>query len=180
MTFSTTEKTKKWIRVPTLPQFRNRISHSTSLKHKPSLLLNTPRMDSAFHRGKRLAITNSHSKSMTQDHSQTFLSFPQSNITKKGKATQLWPLFQLGLHCFIVLMVSKATGRLKTISKNSDISYLSFFWLVYVAGSPYFWRNAGHYSRRHTLHHILHIWTYKSLLQGKNSYSLYADQGAPS
>lgn len=54
-------------------QFRDSISHSTSLKHKANLLLNVPGMDSPIHRGMRLAITNSHSEAITLDHSKLFL-----------------------------------------------------------------------------------------------------------
>lgn len=55
-----------------LLQVRNRTSYSASLQHKPSLLFKHPRNGLSRPRDRRLAITNSHSKSMTPDHSQTF------------------------------------------------------------------------------------------------------------
>lgn len=64
-------------------QFRDSISHSTSLKHKANLLLNVPGMDSPIHRGMRLAITNSHSEATTLDHSKLFLLPVRQHYRKK-------------------------------------------------------------------------------------------------
>lgn len=64
-------------------QFRDRISHSPSLKHKANLLLNVPGMDSPVHRGMRLIITNSHSKTIILDHSKVFLLPVRQHYRKK-------------------------------------------------------------------------------------------------